>query len=39
MDDIDFNKILVSKKKPYGKKAHLNTFLDKVIMMPLDLYV
>ena len=36
MTDVD--KILISKKEPYGKKAHLNTFLDKM-MMSLDLYV
>ena len=39
IDDIDVNKILVSKKEPYGKKAHLNTSLDIMIMTSLDLYV
>ena len=41
IDDIDFNKILVSKKEPYGKKSSFNelTVLDIMIMMPLDLYV
>ena len=36
----------ISKKEPYGKDAHLNTFLDIMIMMmmmmmmiSLDLYV
>ena len=38
IDDIDVNKILVSKKEPYGKKFHLNTLLD-IMMMSLDLYV
>ena len=38
IDDIDFNKILVSKKEPYGKKIHRNTLLD-IIMMSLDHYV
>ena len=28
IDDIDVNKISVSKKEPYGKKVHLNTSLD-----------
>ena len=41
IDDIDVNKILVSKKEPYGKKNSFNelTVLDIMIMMPLDLYV
>ena len=34
--DIDVNKILVSKKEPYGKKIHLNTTLDMIIMTTLD---
>ena len=25
IDDIDVDKILISKKEPYGKKTHLNT--------------
>ena len=33
IDDIDINKILISKKEPYGKKAHLNTSLDIMMMM------
>ena len=37
---INFNKILVSEKEPYGKKkAHLNTLLDITTMMTLDHYV
>ena len=28
IDDIDVNKILLSKEKLYGKKIHLNTLLD-----------
>ena len=38
-DDIDVNKMLVSKKQPYDKKAHLNTLLGMMIMMLLDHYV
>ena len=36
--DIPVDKILISKKEPYGKKTHLNTFLD-IMMILLDLYV
>ena len=36
IDDIDINKILVSKKESYGKKIHLNTSLDIMMMMSLD---
>ena len=36
IDDTDVNKILVSKKEPYGTKIHLNTLLDIMIMMLLD---
>ena len=39
IDDFDINKILVSKKEPYGKKMHLNTLLDIMITMLLDHYV
>ena len=39
IDDIDVNKILVSKKEPYGKKIHLNTRLDMMIMTTLDHYL
>ena len=38
-DDIDVNKMLVSEKEPYDKKAHLNTLLGMMIMMLLDHYV
>ena len=38
IDDIDVNKILVSKKESYGKKTHLNTSLGIMIMMSLDHY-
>ena len=38
IDDIDVNKILISKKKHIVKKAHLNT-LDIMTMMSLDHYV
>ena len=36
---LDVNKILVSKKESYGTKIHLNTLLDIMMMMSLDLYV
>ena len=39
VDDIDANKIVVSKKEPYGTKMHLNTLLDIMIMMLLGHYV
>ena len=37
--DIEVDKMLISKKESYGKKAHLNTFLDIMMMMSLDIYV
>ena len=37
--DLDVNKILISKKESYGKKIHLNTSLDIMMMMSLDHYV
>ena len=39
IDDIDVNKILVSKKKNMVNIIHLNTLLDIIIMMLLDHYV
>ena len=39
IDDTDVNKILFSRKEPSGKKMHLNTLLDIMIMMLLDHYV
>ena len=33
IDEIDVNKMLVSKKETYGKKAHLNTLLDIMMVM------
>ena len=39
IDDIDVNKILISKKEPYGKKTHLNTLLDIMMMILLDHYL
>ena len=39
IDDIDVNKILISKKEPYGNKTHLNTLLDIMMMILLDHYV
>ena len=39
MDDIDVDKILISKKEAYGKKAHLNTSFDIMMIMSLDYYV
>ena len=35
----DINKMLVSKKESYGKKIHLNTLLDIMMMMSLDHYL
>ena len=37
IDHIDVTRILNSKKEPYGKKTHLNTLLDIVIMMKLEI--
>ena len=37
LDHIDVTRILNSKKEPYGKKTHLNTLLDIVIMMKLEI--
>ena len=40
IDDIDANKMLISKKETYGKKkSHLNTSLGIIMMMSLDHYV
>ena len=39
IDDIDVNRILVSKENLMVKKAHLNTFLRMMIMITLDHYV
>ena len=39
IDDIDVNKILVSKKNHTTKIIHLNTLLDIMIMMLLDHYI
>ena len=39
IDDIDVNKILISKKQAYGKTVHLNKFLDIMVMITLDPYV
>ena len=40
IDDIDVNKILLSKKVQYGKYIiHLSTLLDIMIMMLLDHYI
>ena len=37
-DDIEVNKILVSKEEPYGTKHFSNTLLDTTIMKLLDHY-
>ena len=37
--DIDINKILASKREPFGNKNNSNTLLDMMIMMTLDHYV
>ena len=39
IDDIDVNKVLVSKKESYDKKSQLNTSLDIMKMISLDHYV
>ena len=39
LNDIDVNKILISKKESYCTKIHLNTSLDIMMMMLLDHYV
>ena len=39
IDDIDVNKILVSKKKHMPQRMYLNTLLDIMIMTLLDHYV
>ena len=39
IDDIDVNKIIISQKEAYDKKAHLNTSLDIMTMMSLGHYV
>ena len=37
--DLDVNKILFYKKYHMAQKIHLNTLLDIIMMMSLDLYV
>ena len=39
IEDICINKILVSKKEPYGAKNSFKYFIDIMIMMLLDRYV
>ena len=39
IDDVDVNKILVSKKEPYGTKNVLKYFIGYMIMILLDHYV
>ena len=39
LKDIDVNKILASKKNHMVQKIHLNTSLDIMVLMLLDLYV
>ena len=39
IDDIDVDKILISKKELYGKKNRLNTLLLMKIMIKLVHYV
>ena len=39
INDIDVNKILISKKEPYGTKSQRNTLLSMMIMMLIDHYV
>ena len=40
MNDIDVNKMLISKQEAYGKKTHLNTSMRIMMMtMPLNHYL
>ena len=39
IDDINVSKILVSKRKSFSKKTHLNTLLGMMIIMTLEYYV
>ena len=39
IEDIDINNILNSKKESCAQKIHLNTLLDIMMMMSLDIYV
>ena len=39
IDDVDVNRILVSKKSLMLEKAHLHTLLGMMLMMTLDHYV
>ena len=39
IDEIDINKILVSKKNHTVQREHLNTLLNIMIMMLLDHYI
>ena len=39
IDDLDVNKILVSKKESNGKKNFLNILLGMMIMITLDHYL
>ena len=38
IDEIDANKILISKEEPTTQNNHLNTLLDTMILTLLDLY-
>ena len=38
IDDVDVNKLLVSKKESYDTKMYLNTLLDIMINVLLDRY-
>ena len=38
IDDINVNKILVSREEPYGQKILSNTLLDTMTMTLLDHY-
>ena len=38
IDEIDVNKILVSKEEPYDSKYYLNPLLDAIMMILLDHY-
>ena len=38
IDDVNVNKLLVSKKESYDTKMYLNTLLDIMVMVLLDRY-
>ena len=39
IDDNDVNEVLISKRRTFVEKGHLNTAFNMMIMTPLDHYV